>query len=153
MLWSIFSLLEAIWYVLKIHTLLADRPCQRSVLVKLIRREWLIFFQSMHNKGCRIQVVNNLLSWKENFTGDNLISRFLLKSFSICSASQIISNHLSSHLERSSVCFPGYGVLLQLVLEKPNKKNAVRHDEKISEDLEHGFQKYGPDVNCHTYRP
>lgn len=60
---------------------------------------------------------------------------------------------LSLHLERSSGFFPGHGVLLQLILEKPNKKNAVRHDEKISEDLEHGFQNYGPDVNCHTYRP
>jgi len=41
--------------------------------------------------------------------------------------------------------------VLQQILEKSNKKNAVRHDEKISKDLEHGFQNYGPHVNCHRY--
>lgn len=36
-------------------------------------------------------------------------------------------------------------------LIRPNKKNTVRHDEKISKGLEHGFQKYVPDVNCHRH--
>lgn len=111
-----------------------------------------IFVNVYTKKAAASRLLTVSLAWKKNFTGENLISRFLLKIFSICSASQEFPlSFFTYRKEFSSGCFPGHGVLLQPILEKPNKKNAVRHDEKISKDLERGFQKYGPDVTCHRH--